>query len=90
MSPITATAIPDGKAIGTGLSATMASTTAEHCNTAPTLDATNMDYLLSCERVCRPESLSQPWEAALAVTMFAEYPARCLCGCEHHRVRRFG
>jgi len=22
--------------------------------------------------------------------MFAEYPARCLCGCEHHRVRRFG
>jgi hypothetical protein len=39
MSPITATAIPEGKARGAGLRATMASTTAKDWNTAPALDA---------------------------------------------------
>jgi hypothetical protein len=39
MSPITATAIPEGKARGAGLRATMASTTATDWNIAPALDA---------------------------------------------------
>ena len=37
MSPITATAIPEGNVRGAGLRATMASTTAEDWNTAPAL-----------------------------------------------------
>ena len=45
MSPITATAMPEGRASGTGLSATMASTITAW-NTEPTLDATNKTLLL--------------------------------------------
>ena len=42
MSPITATAIPEGRASGAGLSATMASTMAEIWNPAPTLGEMNI------------------------------------------------
>ena len=41
-SPITASAIPEGRASGAGLSATMASTTAETWTPAPTLDEMNI------------------------------------------------
>ena len=46
MSPITATAIPDGSASGTGLSATMANVRADTWKPAATWDDMNIELRL--------------------------------------------